>query len=124
MSDKLTYSNPRLAADVHNWPLGRNDRGTAHFEIETVPGKGQRAIRVTRHPLTGKAFAPKKRGYHSKVRIVDGSDGRTYIAEWSLYGFFEIAKGDMKYTHENIFETDERFQSIRELFNQNGEVAQ
>jgi hypothetical protein len=67
-----TYSNPRIAATIENWPHG-GKRVTAQFYIEEHPTRGQRAVRVT----TG---APKKLTFAKQMRIVDGDDGRTYIA--------------------------------------------
>lgn len=109
--ENKTYSNPRLTADIENWPIGGGKRGTAHFFIEQGTGReGQeRAVRVT----FGK---PKKLTYATKARIVDGSDGRTYIAELSAYGFICIKRGDMKHDEENIFERDARFEELKKLF--------
>lgn len=104
----LTYSNPRIKADIENWPHGKQ-RVTARFEIERVPGKGERATRTT----TG---ATKKLTYARKARIVDGSDGRTYIAELTIYRHITIMRGDMKYSHESIFENDARYPDLLTLF--------
>lgn len=57
----------------------------------------------------------KKLTYAQKARIVDGSDGRTYIAELS-YGFVGIMCGDMKYQKEYIHKGDPRFESAMALF--------
>ena len=35
-----TYSNPRMHAEIHGWPMGGTRRGTAIFDIEIKPGKG------------------------------------------------------------------------------------
>lgn len=91
-----TYSNPRMSAVIENWPSG-NQRVTATFTIESHPTRGERAVRVT-------VGAPKRLTYARKVRIVDGDDGRTYIAELTAYGFVTIMRGDMKYQHEVIHE--------------------
>jgi hypothetical protein len=103
----LTYSNPRMAATIENWPSGSR-RVTARFEIEQGT-KGQRAVRTT----TGD---PKMRTYAKMARIVDGSDGRTYIAEFSMYGHITIMRGDMKFQHETVFERDSRYAELLELF--------
>lgn len=100
-----TYSNPRREAVIENWPNG-SQRVTAHFLIESDPKKGERAVRVT----TG---APKKLIFAAKMRIVDGDDGRTYIAALSPYGsHITIWKGDMKYNHESIDGHDPRFAEV------------
>lgn len=103
----MTYSNPRLAATIPDWPSG-SKRVTAKFEIEQTP-KGERAIRTT----TG---APKKLTYAKMARIVDGDDGLTYIAEFTDYGFISIMRGDMKIQHEAIFQRDPRYPEVLEVF--------
>lgn len=104
----MTYSNPRMSATIENWPHGAK-RVTARFHIETDPKRGQRAVRVT----TG---APKKLTFARQMRIVDGDDGRTYIAELTMYGHITIMRGDMKYNEEVIHERDERYAATRALF--------
>ena len=103
------YSNPRTAAVIENWPHGSR-RVVAQFNIESSPDGGlQRAVRVT----TG---APKKLTYAKQMRIVDGDDGRTYIAALTLYGHITIWKGDMKFNEETVFERDERYPDLKTLF--------
>ena len=104
----MNYTNPRMKAVIGNWPSGRK-QVTATFEIESGP-RGERAIRTT----TG---ATKKLTYASKARIVDGDDGKTYIAELSLmYGMVTIMRGDMKYHHETFHQRDERYPEMLKLF--------
>jgi hypothetical protein len=103
----LTYSNPRMGAWIENWPHG-SKRVTARFEIEQT-ARGERAVRIT----TG---APKKLTYAKLARIVDGSDGKTYIAEYTIYGSISIMRGDMKHQHEWIHTESPRYNAIRELF--------
>ena len=102
------YSNPRLSASIENWPHGKQ-RVTANFEIERDAKRGERAVRTT----TG---APKKLTYARKMRIVDGDDGRTYIAELSMYGSVTIMRGDMKFNHEHIPSNDQRLAEMLALF--------
>ena len=104
-----TYSNPRTQATIENWPHG-SQRVTAIFSIEANARKGERALRQT----TG---AAKKLTFARKARIVDGDDGRTYIAELSLYGHVSIMCGDMKYQHETVFSNDPRYAEMIGLFN-------
>lgn len=80
----------------------------ATFSIEQ-DGKRERAVRVT----TGK---PTKLTYAIKSRIVDGDDGRTYIANLTAYGHVSIMRGDMKFSEEAIFEGDSRYQGVLNLF--------
>lgn len=83
---------------------------TAVFSIEQTP-RGERAVRVT----TG---APKKLTFARKMRIVDGDDGRTYIAALSDYGFVTIMRGDMKFQEEVFHENNPRFSEVRTLFSE------
>jgi hypothetical protein len=104
-----TYTNPRTIAVVENWPSG-NKRVTATFYVETDAKRGQRAVRFT----TG---ACKKLTYARQMRIVDGDDGRTYIAALSNYGHVTIWRGDMKFNEETVHEGDARFPELCALFN-------
>jgi hypothetical protein len=116
----MEYSNPRMEATVGNWPTG-SLRTTAHFWIESHPKHGQRGMRTTDHPKTGKPSAHKALTFARQARIVDGDDGRTYIACLSSFGFVSIMRGDMKFQHEVIHESDPRYPAVRALFN--GEAA-
>jgi hypothetical protein len=111
----ITYSNPRREAVISDWPIG-GTRTTATFAIETAPGKGQRGTRFTIDPKTGKPSATKKLTYARRARIVDGDNGRTYIAELSSYGFISIMRGDMKIQEETIHRDDTRYQAVLDLF--------
>lgn len=104
----ITYSNPRTYALIENWPSG-GKRVTARFSIEVDPKRGERAVRVT----DGK---PKKLTFARKQRIVDGSDGRTYIAELCDYGFVTIMRGDMKFQEEVIHLVNPRHAEVMKLF--------
>lgn len=112
----IQYSNPRLAASFTDWPSGRH-RTTAHFSIETHPKRGERAVRVTLHPVTGAPSAPKMLTYAKQVRIVDGDDGRTYLLELSMWTHFvTVMRGDMKFQEEVIYDTDERYPALLAMF--------
>ena len=102
-----TYSNPRLSATIEDWPSGKH-RVTAHFAIETTK-RGERGVRTT----TG---APKTLTYARKARIVDGDDGRTYIAELTLYGHVSVMRGDFKFQEESIHPGDARYPAALALF--------
>ena len=106
-----SYSNPRLDATIEDWPSG-SKRVKAIFTVERVAGRGERAIRTT----TG---APKVRTYATKARIVDGDDGRTYVAELASYGFVTIMNGNLKFQHEVIYKTDPRLAEVLALFDDN-----
>ena len=102
-----SYSNPRMEAVINDWPIG-SKRCTATFSIEQT-AKGERAVRTT-------VGAPKKLTYARKARIVDGDDGRTYIAELTAYGFVSVMRGDMKYQHETVHPGDPRLPEMLALF--------
>lgn len=94
-------------AVIEDWPIGRG-RCTARFEIERTK-LGERAVRTT-------VGAPKKLTYARKARIVDGGDGRTYLAVLTESGFVSIMRGDMKYQHETLWPDSPRFAAVRALF--------
>ncbi len=111
----ITYSNPRLSATIADWPHGAH-RTKATFAIETHPQRGQRATRVTIDPKTGRPSTPKVLTYARKARIVDGDDGRTYIAELTMYGFVTIMRGDMKYQEAVIHQDSPDYAAALALF--------
>ncbi len=100
------YTNPRTSATIENWPSGQH-RVTAHFSIETHPKRGERATRTT----TG---AAKKLTFANKMRIVDGDDGRTYIAALTGYGHITIYQSNMQFVEESFFERDHAYSAIRQ----------
>ena len=104
---KHQYSNPRMQATIADWPSG-SKRVEARFWIEQTP-KGERAWRQT----TG---AAKTLTFSSKMRIVDGDDGRTYIARLSGYEHISIMRGDMKYEEETIHKGAEGYETLMGLF--------
>lgn len=116
------YGNPRTYAEIGNWPMGRNRRGIATFAIEKVPGKGERAVRTTL--CDGKASEPKKLTYASKARIVDGDDGKTYIAELSaMYRIIVIMQSNMQFQAESFHSDDPRYAELMKLFAANQQTV-
>ena len=107
----IKYSNPRMSATIENWPSGHK-RVTARFQIEQT-SRGERAMRTT-------DGAPKKLTSAKLARIVDGDDGKTYIAEFSIYGLISIMRGDMKFQHEIVYSGDARYAEMLELFASDG----
>lgn len=96
----LEYTNPRTSAVIEGWPWGQKLRTTARFFIEANK-YGERAGRILVDPRSGRDCAPKFTTYAKAARIVDGSDGRTYIATLGQFNFsLQIVCGDMKYTRE------------------------
>lgn len=110
--ETLTYSNPRCSATIENWPSGQH-RVTAQFRVEGN-ARGERAVRWTEY--NGVPSGHKNLTYAKMARIVDGSDGRTYIAELTEYGHITIMRGDMKFSHESVFPRDARYPALFELF--------
>jgi len=118
--EQLSYTNPRLKATFENWPTGKF-RTTAIFEIETHPKRGQRATRVTLDPFSHNPRKPKADTYAFKVRIVDGSNGRTYIVKDVGYAF-DIMRSDLKFQQEYISRDvdPQRYAEVRRLFEEEG----
>ena len=110
----LEYANPRKFAQFDNWPYGRDKKVVCVFQVESGR-KGERVTRTTESP-NGRINTPKKRTYAKQVRIVDGSDGRTYIAEFSNWGHITIVESNLKYGEETIHPQDDRFQKLLKLF--------
>lgn len=102
------YSNPRMRAEIDDWPSGSR-RVVAKFHVEVTVNKGERAVRVT----TG---APVKVTFARRMRIVDGDDGRTYIARDHGHGMVSILRGDMKYAHETAHNPSPRYAELMALF--------
>ena len=75
----IQFSNPRLRAEITDYPLGGSKRGLCVFQAEHHPKRGWRVGRTT----TG---ATKYSTYSRQVAIVDGSDGRTYILRQFNHG--------------------------------------
>ena len=112
----LTYSNPRMHADIPNWPMGGNHRGVATFTVESKPGKGERVVRTTRRD-DGRQAAGKMLTFSVRQRIVDGSDGKTYIIRLTEYAFISVMQGGMQFQAEDaIFPNNPRYPAIRALF--------
>jgi hypothetical protein len=80
--------------------------------------KGERVSRVTVNPKTGRDNKPKKTTFTRFARIVTGDDGRTYIAEFSLYGHITIRESNLQYEHEVIHSNNDRYSEVLKLFDQ------
>ena len=107
------YSNPRTFYQTNDWPYGRK-RVAAVFTLEQT-NRGERVCRVTQNPKGG-WNKPKKLTYSLKQRIVDGDDGKTYIAELTQFGHVSIMRADMKYSEESIFPDSDRYAEMLKLF--------
>jgi len=115
------YSNPRTFVRFNDWPYGRQLKTECTFQVETLIIAGdhkERVSKTTINPKTGKPNKPKKTTFAVQARIVDGSDGKTYIIEQSNWGpTIYVKKWDF-YDHESIsLEGDaERYAQVHELF--------
>ncbi len=109
-----TYSNPRMHAQFDDWPSGRH-RVTAIFAIEQS-NRGERALRITSNPKTGKFNKPKKTTYAVKARIVDGEDGKTYIANLTQYGHISFMESNLQYSAESVHPEQPGYADALELF--------
>src|SRR5260370_22097090 len=110
----MEYSNPRMKVAIPDWPTG-NQKTTAFFEIEQHPKRGERATRVTINPKTGRPHAPKVLTYATRMRIVDGDDGRTYILVLSQYGSLSVMQSNMQFQAEEIDRNDPRRERLLDL---------
>lgn len=112
----MQYKNPCLTKTVEDWPSGRH-RVLARFVIETHPTRGQRAARVTHHPVSGRPSQPKTTTYARQARIVDGEDGRTYILEQHHHGpGLSVMQGNLQYQQEVIYPNDARHAALLTFF--------
>ena len=106
----FTVSNPRNEDQIADWPIGRQKRATAVF-LTTTNKRGQRLERVT----TGK---PKCSTYYKAIRLVDGSDGRTYfIGLANEYPGIYVMSCDMKTSCFTVNTNDEDWDTFYDLFN-------
>lgn len=110
----LTYSNPRTEYSTDQWPYGKF-RTTATFLVQSTK-RGERVARVTINPKNGRENKPKTTTYALRVRIVDGSDGRTYIAELTQYGHISIMESNLQFQKESIHPGEDRYSEVSALF--------
>jgi len=120
MEGQIEYSNPRLDARFDDWPWGSKLRTIAEFTVESKPNKGERVSRVLNDPKTGRTCKPKYTTYARACRIVEGSDGHTYILQaLNPYGF-HVYQWNLQFTQEYIREDDPRYASLVALFSEGG----
>lgn len=108
----MMYTNPRTTATMTDWPSGQY-RTTAHFRVEAHPKRGERGVRVTIDPKTGRPCKPKTLTYADKVRIVDGDDGKTYFLEQSRFStHLSVMQSNMQFQQELIDAEDPRYEAL------------
>jgi len=114
----LQYSNPRQDVRITDWPYG-SYRTTAHFFIECDAKKGERGVRTTVDPKTGRVSKPKTLTYAAQACIVDGDDGKTYILELTRScTHLSVMQSNMQFQQEAIFPDDARYSGLRALLQQ------
>jgi hypothetical protein len=106
----VTFSNPRLRAELADYPIGAGKRGLCVFEVKFVPKKGYKFFRTT----TGK---PKSDiAYGGKAAIVDGDNGRTYLLQRGTYGGITIYRSDMKCAETEVLGFDHYVTDREDVF--------
>jgi len=120
MEAQIEYSNPRTEASFEDWPWGSKLRTWARFQVESKRNYGERVSRVLKDPRTDRYCKPKYSTYSRACRIVDGSDGHTYILQaLEPYGF-HVYQWNLQFTKEYIRENDSRYGSLIALFSEGG----
>jgi len=117
---KNIYTNPRTFAAIPDWPYGRKTRTLCTFTVEVLESGGshkERISKVTVNPNTGRDNKPKKTTFSPAVRIVDGSDGKTYLIQKSGYSMVIYVKKSDFFDFESIHPEDERYAATLALFN-------
>jgi len=110
----MKYLNPTKQLTVNDWPYGRQLRTSAIFTIESNK-HGERVNRITINPKNGIANKPKTTTYADLVRIVEGKDGKTYIAEYHKYNRICIRESNLQYEHESIYDSNPYFAELLAL---------
>jgi hypothetical protein len=111
----MHYSNPRQDCTIDDWPYGQS-RTQARFYIDRDERKGERGVRTTVDPKTGRVSKPKTLTYAAQACIVDGEDGKTYILELAKsYTHLSVMQSNMQYQQETIFPDDPRFNELLDL---------
>ena len=113
----MNYTNPRTQAVFEDWPWGARERTTATFEIEKG-SRGERCVRTVVDPYSGRTAEPKKLTFSTKQRIVDGDDGKTYIACLTMYDHITIMQSNMKFQHASVPGSDACYGELRQLFSE------
>lgn len=77
----ITFSNPSLNKEFDNWPSGGK-----LVDCVFIVQKKKDAYRVEKRTTKNGVWCkPKVTTYGGKMAIVDGSDGKTYILQRTIY---------------------------------------
>jgi len=117
MEGQITYSNPRMEAFFEDWPWGSKLKTKARFIVEANK-RGERVARELIDPRNGRRCKAHYTTYARRCRIVDGSDGHTYIVQaLDPYGF-HVFQWNLQFTQEYIRENDSRYGALVALFSE------
>lgn len=112
----MKYSNPVTSAHFNDWPYGRTARCIADFKIEGKMIKDHLMERMIRTTTLGTTInKPKYTTYYEKCILVTGEDGKLYVL-CKLGSMIEIKKSDLKHTHAIVWDDDDQFIELLELF--------
>ena len=108
----VDFSNPRKLATFHNWP---SPAGPVQRDFGILTDDAGRERGITWTTASPRLTA----GWHDRVRIVDGSDGRTYVICYSgdrhgPEGRAIIYRGNLK-PECVILESGARWREVRGL---------
>jgi hypothetical protein len=107
--NQVTYSNPRISAQVKNWSSGVTQTDFIIFEIEINDKHGQRATRKR----TGRI---RRLPYAKFMRIVDGDDNKLYIVALSFDGTIAVWHESMRQQAELVYPDEFRYSELARLF--------
>lgn len=110
---KTKYSNLRTIAEFDNWPNGPV-KTRCSFKVERNPKLGERVVRITINPKTGRPNAPRRDTYAKFARIADGDDGRTYVVRF-VGTHFSVMQSGMQFQHEVIFPGEDGYNELSGL---------
>jgi len=114
ITESLTLTNPRTTAEIADWPNGRRGRVTAIFTVYQGTRGAQKNQERVERITTGK---PKPTTYYAKIRIVDGSDGKTYLAALTEHGQPLLIPGTLK-TNRYLYDNERYDEETRSLCRQ------
>jgi hypothetical protein len=113
----VKFSNPRLLAEIEDFPIGSGNRGKCIFRIQNGGKWGVRATRTTmnKHGLWCK---PKVDTYCEKAAIVDGDDGKTYVLSLTRYSAHISIRDSAFMSAGTVFGSDESYPELLALINE------
>lgn len=104
----LTFTTPRIALDVPDWPAG-NERVFCRFRVRRNAAGQERAEKQVQGGRL--RFSP----WGSRVRIVDGSDGLTYVIGQRKSGCVFLMNNRMRETVFIPFHNDQYHEIVKAI---------